>query len=398
MKVMFVASNPADGEDLLLEREITELQRRSAAMGSERVEFVFFPRLPLEEFPLEVLKQCPDVLHISAHGDKNGLEFTNSSGGTVRLRARALRNFLTMEKPPRIVYLNACESKAIAEELANEIQIAIGTTAKITNRAARSAALLFYDHLIGGASVRRAFEAGKSMIESLADEGTSSEIYAKEGVSIDTETLHSVPKIVARFFKDKWRPPRDGFYEFEVGVTGCPRNSVQVVIFTDDKSFIVPEDDDDVEDEQFLAGELCKVVRGVASRGTIWAESTWLSYGDFRLFASGVTAGGEQFVASSTLCDALKLQAELGVRARFRSPPPDDWVRAVEGLRLFDGSNGLMPKASFAAVVPKPKTTVFAKKKTAAVPKKKTAIVTKRKVPDVTRKKATKKVPRRKKK
>jgi hypothetical protein len=304
MRIMYVACNPDQKSDLLLEREITELQRRSdAAIGD--IDFHFYPHQHVENLPVELAKLKPDVVHFSAHGEENKLVMSNDSGVPVVLSAQLLKRFFSFDKPPQLVYLNACDSHDVAKQLiVDTVDMAIGATAPITNKAARASAVLFYDRLIDGAFVSQAFEASRAMVEGMQMQQASMALFAKNGVVPAATRLHRSPKIVARFRNDDARANEKGKYHAQFGLVGCPANTIQLAFFTDDKTFI--GEDSDADDETDLASDLCAVVRDVPFRNTLWSYTTWTSKHDFRIVCCGLTADGTSFSVVSSFCEALK--------------------------------------------------------------------------------------------
>lgn len=297
MKVLYIASNPEEHSSLNLEREITEFQRSAVANSGEAPQFIFLPSLPFEELPIQISRHKPDVLHISAHGEEEGLSLAHEGRDKVLLTSEMLCAFLDVDPAPRLVYLNSCNSEALANEITKRVQIAIGTTAPITNRAARKAAVAFYVRVLEGKSVARSFEVGRMIMKGLDKNRVTSKLFTQAGVAADKVTLHAPTRIVARFYEDRTKPKgRD--YSVELGISGCPRNTIQVVFFTDDETFIVDEDD--------LEHDLCAVIRTTPIDGQIWMNQSWETYGDLRVFACGVTAGGEHFSTSGALCTALE--------------------------------------------------------------------------------------------
>ena len=327
LKVLFVASNPPDGVTLNLEREITELQRRFADAPGEPVSFTFLPGLRAEDLPGELAKRQPDVLHISAHGTDEQLSLSNEAGKKVALNAQALAAFLPPEHPPRLIYLNACDSQAIAEELKRHVSMAIGTTAPITNRAARAGAVTFYERILSGSSVGHAFRVVKEMIQMLQDQQASSELHARPGTNPENEVLHRAPRFIADFVGGDPSPRRQE-YSVRFGMVGCPANTTQVVFFTDDETFIDEEDDD-------LQNDLCLVARGTPVRSVVWVDEadSWEVTGDFRIFAVGVTGDGHTFSVASTLCEAIETRYMLAPDRNL----PADIAAAVTELRREDG-------------------------------------------------------------
>jgi hypothetical protein len=340
MKVLYVASNPAGAPELMLDREVTELHRCFAGAIGELVTFVAYPKLYLEELGLEIARQRPDILHLSAHSDGVVLALANADGEMVPLTAVMLRTLINVDPSPRLVYLNACNSREIAKDVIDVVPMAIGTTATIMNRTALASAVLFYERLLRGAVVETAFNAGRTIIEALQKRKTSSALYCGAGVDPKRERLYVTPAIVARFVDDECTSDKDGNFEIEVGVCGCPANTAQIVMYTDDSSFITDDEEPDDESvESWLAGQLCTVIRETPVRNNLWRQTSEVVYGDYRLFASGVTAGGEIFTVASSLSEAL--EREVGLRiARGEKPPTAGWRAAIARLRSMDGSRG----------------------------------------------------------
>lgn len=331
MKVMYVGSKSDEGASLNLEREITELQRRFGESSGEPVSFLFLPRLLAEELPLEIAKARPDVLHISAHGTAQNLALADESGREVPLSADALNAYLPVDKLPRLIYLNACDSNLIAEKLGDTVPMVIGTTAPITNRAARAGASAFYGRILEGASVGHAFRVAQKTIETLQSGNASAAIYCRKEIDPEKEYLHRSPRIIADFFEGKPKASRDGRYSIRVGVSGCPANAIQIVVFTDDASFI--DDSDDGE----LASDLCYVIRGTPIKGVRWIGEfeTWDVSGDFRVFAVGVLGDGSTFTIPATdVCDAI----ESKYRISSKGVVPPEVAKAVVALRRNDGA------------------------------------------------------------
>jgi hypothetical protein len=316
-----VASNPAGEFTLELEREVTELQRRFAEVSGEPVSFTFLPGLPVESLPTELSRRTPDILHISAHANEDDLSLTNETGLAVRLDADALLAFLPPGQAPRLIYLNACNSDAIAAKLSSEVAMAIGTTAAIKNRVARAGAIAFYERILYGATVQQAFAAGQKMIEVMQDKQASSKLHWRTGIDPTTEVLHRVPRLVADFADGNPTPKRRREFAVRFGVTGCPASTIQIVFFSDDPDLIDHEEED-------LAGDLCLVARSAPGQTHIWVDA-WDVSADFRLFAAGVNADGRTFSLSSTLCNAIETRYRLALDGEV----PPDIAAAVAELR-----------------------------------------------------------------
>jgi hypothetical protein len=244
----------------------------------------------------------------------------------VPLTAEMLCAFLDVDQAPRLVYLNACDSAPIARELVKRVPMAIGTTAPITNRAARKAAVAFYTRLLEGKSVQSAFETGRMIMKGLDNAATSSELFCQSGCNAQSQRLHAVTRILARFLNDVPRAKDGVNYKVELGLVGCPRHTKQIIFFTDDESF---------------GEDSYSVVRGTVVRGEMWLEDDpWETFGDFRLFACGITAGGDHYSVTGELCTAIKTYYDKSYFSGATKPEfRDRLVAAIAQLRSMDGTS-----------------------------------------------------------
>jgi|SRR5271165_5365685 len=332
MRVLYVGSKASGDTDLELTQEITELQRRFGAASAEPVEFHILPDMKVEELPTELGRFRPDILHIASHSDKKALSLSDERGNEVRVTAKMLGAFLPPD-PPRVVYLNSCDSKEIAKQLVDlgSSAMAIGSTAPISNRAARAAAVAFYERLLAGFSVARACATAKSMLEALTQSTASMELFPIGGKQAETDIMSPVAALVAEVSNSSAN--KYGEYGFRLGLYGSPASTAQVTFFTDDETFI--------EDENSLENDLSLIVRTTPVSGMLWAsEDDWWAMGDHRLFAVGVKAGAGCFIVEGTLCKALENRYRLAGSAKL----PKTVAEIVEELRKNNGAD-LSPAA-----------------------------------------------------
>ena len=339
MKILYIASTPTDAANLRLEREITEIQRAIAASGA-RIELVTMPNISFEDFDATVFKVAPDILHISAHGEGEALALGDANERRVNLTADALKVFLDTESPPRLVYLNSCNSASIASQIIDVVPMAIGTTAPITNHVARMAAVSFYSRILSGRSVSKAFLAGRTVMSALAKNQVSSVLYHGPGVNTDKEYLHYPPRLVARL-AEKPRA-KSNHCEFVVGLLGCSANTHQVIFFTDDETFMFDEED--------LESSLSSIVRTQAVNGEVWLSEVWSAQGNFRIFSCATTLEGEVYSVASTLCEALDRYYEAA--GEFEEVPKDleDLLRTLRGRRHGKITRGARPWKSLSVL------------------------------------------------
>jgi hypothetical protein len=322
MKVMYVGCRPAGANELSVATEATELARLFRKRKGEAVDFVAFPQLSIEGLALEIGSEQPDILHIASHSEDGRLLFAVASGGSADLSAETLVSYLSVSRPPVLVYLNGCTSQSIAEKLTAKVKLAIGTTHAITNLTARASAILFYDRIFSGSTVQNAFDAGRVTMEAMQGNTLSSKLYAADGVQPHLTRLYNAPCIVAKFIKDKFSSDSDGAFRIEFGLAGCPSNTSQLVFFADETSGVDPED-------------TCITITGAPVLNEFWDDELEFDdiYGDYRIYASAVTKSGEIISVASTVSQALEAfydltNTEVSPQARG----------AIEILRTNNGS------------------------------------------------------------
>jgi hypothetical protein len=236
MKILYIAANPWDQKQLDFGPEVTELQRR--VLGVASVDFIPMPSLKFEDLPSTLHQLRPEIVHIAAHGEKQNLVLANQNHISVFLDAEMLITFLSDISPPRLIYVNACNSMEIAEGLTRVVPMAIGSTSPISLKSARAAAVSFYERVLDGSSVSKAFAVCKQMMKGNTGNVADMKLFERPGINPSKEVLHTNPRFVAEFTKK--RPKRDskGCYEIRFGVLGCSPTTQQVVFFTDDPESI----------------------------------------------------------------------------------------------------------------------------------------------------------------
>ena len=346
MKVLFIASNPEDQGTLDIERELTGLQMR--LLQADRrgmIELKVLPALAIEELPSVLIDQQPDVLHIAAHGTKNRLLFTNRNRARVELTSAQLRGLLgAAPVRPSIVFLNACTSKTFAKMLTDVVPIAIGMTAEISNPGAIEATAVFYEWLARGGSVAMAHQAADAMLQCLDESGVKMMLFLAGGPEQAEKILVDPLRILVAFesverrlgektsFKAfRLKPDRTGHYRFNIGVAGCPTDMTQLVIFTDDETYI--------ESGETLEKDLCLVSRDTSVRGSVWTSFSWPANGDTRLFATVATGSAKALSTVSTLIEGLERYYFLEPRHKHLAKDAVKAIRsAMADLRANDGT------------------------------------------------------------
>jgi hypothetical protein len=228
----------------------------------------------------------------------------------------------------------------------------IGTSAPITNDAARASAVLLYHCLLRGRDVKTAFEASNALVESI-DGSVSTILRCRRNISPKDEILHQVPQLVAKFSDEDMKPDKQGNFLFDLGIIGCPGNTWHVVYFTDDDEVANALESGEYEDG------MCTVSRSSAVQASdwseVWEDEAYSAYGDHRLYACATTTNGEAFVVSSTICKAIELYYHIDNHTTNPADLPQNVRKALSLLRANDG-------AKFVQLRSKPKKNISGKR------------------------------------
>ncbi|MGL5060131.1 MAG: CHAT domain-containing protein [Microcoleus sp.] len=191
IKVLFVASNPLDQNQLRLDEEIraiTEKIRASDYRDSVQLVSRWAARPSDLLQALNELK--PHVVHFSGHGSiNNELVFQADDGSTKLVSQKAIVTTMsTIADNIRLVVFNACFSQDQAEAVTQHVETAIGMSDAIGDNAAKVFAAQFYSAIGFGRSVKQAFDQGISalLLEGIPEEETPA-LFTQEG--IDSEDI-----------------------------------------------------------------------------------------------------------------------------------------------------------------------------------------------------------------
>ncbi|MEO8391507.1 MAG: CHAT domain-containing protein [Chloroflexota bacterium] len=107
------------------------------------------------------------IIHIAGHGSKDALVFQGTDEGTQAAYRSGFVDILTEVQSLQLVFLNACSTMKIAEDLCNKkIPIVIATLQSISDKAAVQLAERFYNGLSQGQSIGTAFAMARAEVES----------------------------------------------------------------------------------------------------------------------------------------------------------------------------------------------------------------------------------------
>jgi hypothetical protein len=185
--VLFLASNPADSQQLRLDEEarsIAEMIRKA----KHRDSVVFESRWAVR--PMDVLQAInevnPTVVHFSGHGsDSDEIVFQDNNGNTKLISKEAIvQTMMASSSEIRLVFFNTCYSHNQAQSVIRHVEAAIGMKTSIGDEAARIFSSQFYSAVGFGLSIQKAFDQAKAllMMEGLGEEDTP-ELFVREGLT-----------------------------------------------------------------------------------------------------------------------------------------------------------------------------------------------------------------------
>lgn len=165
IKLLFLSANPGH---LRSDKELRSIETRirSAPYG-DAFEISSAWAVRPADITAALLRHMPHIVHFSGHGGREkGIFLEDDDGRSLPVSADALcRLFEPLRGTTKIVILNACETRPLAEALCHLVDYAISTRKPITDHAAIAFASGFYGALAHGASVPSAFGLAISELE-----------------------------------------------------------------------------------------------------------------------------------------------------------------------------------------------------------------------------------------
>jgi hypothetical protein len=356
--ILFLAANNSGDAPLALEQEVYGVQRRIGLLnGAGGVRMSVYPKLDIADLQTILEDARADILHIAAHADLGDFRLPASriSGEAediVQLSAAQLADHLhALRLRFRLIVLNGCKTASM-RPLLRVADMVIGHELEVSNVAAAQMAAALYEALATGATVDQAFRRALVQLRTFSHGRGKPKLLCAPGVDAKRARLSEPLRLIARLPKlDAWLerkrtpPPRlikNGFVECELGVAGAPSSAHQLVLFTDDKSFI--------SSETKLEENLSWIVRDTPASGVMWTDDPFSVNGDCRWYAATATTAGEVVSCAGTLDDALR---RFYVDEEWRLTLPADYAARVDEVLAFlrsgDGTRRLIARRTGAA-------------------------------------------------
>jgi len=200
IKVLFVASNPLDQNQLRLDEEIRAITEKIWASDyRDSVQLVSRWAARPSDLLQALNELKPHVVHFSGHGSiNNDLVFQADDGSTKLVSQKAIVTTMsTVADNIRLVVFNACFSRDQAEAVTQHVEAAIGMSDAIGDDAARVFAAQLYSAIGFGCSIKQAFDQGISalLLEGIPEEETPA-LFTQEGVGSENIVLVRPPSLV----------------------------------------------------------------------------------------------------------------------------------------------------------------------------------------------------------
>lgn len=170
LSVLFLAANPSGTDPLRLDRElriIREAIERSRHREALRLEIR--TAATVHDLRRALLDAPYEVVHLSGHGEQDGLLLEDEQGECVPIPRQAMARLFSRYAPPRgelrCVVLNACWSLATGEDPSMLVPFTVAMDGPISDRGALEFSRGFYDALGAGLDFCDAYEEGCSSVE-----------------------------------------------------------------------------------------------------------------------------------------------------------------------------------------------------------------------------------------
>jgi len=184
IKILFLAANPADTDQLRLDVEVRTIDER-LRLAEFRDRFDLRQQWAIRPADLQahLLRHQPEIVHFSGHGSEaSEIILQDDADLSHPVSAQALSDLFSVFKDStRCVVLNACYSEPQAKAIAEHIQCVVGMSKAISDVAALSFAASFYQALGYGRDIKTAFQMGCGQInlQNLDEQDTPKLLTAK---------------------------------------------------------------------------------------------------------------------------------------------------------------------------------------------------------------------------
>lgn len=188
IKVLFLAANPVDLDQLRLDEEIRSISEKiRAAEYRDSVQLISRWAVRPGDLLQALNEERPHVVHFSGHGSDTEIVFLDPNGKAKPVTKDAITQLIaTTGDNMRLIVFNTCYSRDQAEDVTEHVDAAIGMTTSVGDEAARIFSAQFYSSIGFGHSVQKAFDQARTalMLEGIKEEDTP-ELFTRDGLQAD---------------------------------------------------------------------------------------------------------------------------------------------------------------------------------------------------------------------
>lgn len=162
-RILFVSSDPSNMSRLRLADEKRKISLELRMAGYENVPMQEIGAAQTSDIQRALLNFSPQIVHFSGHGTgSGGLVFQDVRGHGKLVNGRALANLFGAfsNEGLECVVLNACYSDVQAELIAERVDFVVGMSEEISDSAATTFSVGFYQAIGAGRSVELAYDLG----------------------------------------------------------------------------------------------------------------------------------------------------------------------------------------------------------------------------------------------
>ncbi|HSY50296.1 MAG TPA: CHAT domain-containing protein [Thermoanaerobaculia bacterium] len=168
LKLLFLSASPVEEDVLRSDVEIRKIhQRIASSLDRKRFEVTAYFAVRTSDLQRILLEHTPNILHFSGHGnEEDGIYLENDLGRATPVSGEALAGlFAAFKGTLQIVFLNGCETRAMAEAFRYIVEYTIVMKRWVSDDGAIIFATAFYQALALRRTVPDAFSLAVTQLK-----------------------------------------------------------------------------------------------------------------------------------------------------------------------------------------------------------------------------------------
>lgn len=167
--VLFIAANPSGTDPLRIDRELRIIREAiDRSRNRNSLELDIRTAATVHDLRRAMLERDYQIVHLSGHGEQEGLLLENDAGECVEVPRAALARFFSRcaeRSGLRCVLLNACWSGSIADDAGMSVPFTVAMDGPISDVAALEYSRGFYDAVGAGMDMEAAHDEGMMCVD-----------------------------------------------------------------------------------------------------------------------------------------------------------------------------------------------------------------------------------------